>query len=959
MPLGDGHRKSRTRPPVAEPEPAEDAISDDDIVEELADEDDGLAPAEGDEGEDLGLADDDDVECLEEEPGAKEDDLEGPSPDPAPTPDEETTGRHALPPGLAADDDPARPASLDPLDGPRAGAAEVFQDTQEIEGVLPPEEPTGPQPAGLVREKTSPQPSTPEWEEETPPGSAAEATPPEPAPGEEGTDRFAALLPRRRATVPLAGPPLGDSARPAVLPPGELPEEVEAPLDLSDEPDPAEPESEPGPKPEPEPEPTLPPVSRPARGRRRRPPAEEREAPAEDGANERVEEEAAAADSEFNSEPRPLEEAGAAAAAPRHRASGGRSWAEEPEAEAPADEVVAFAQAAGGLNEPTRVEPFSHDAPEASEKTLIFGADKEDAEPEPAYLVIVSGEEEGREVDITRPEITLGRGPDNDLVFPDIACSRRHARIVQEGEAFFVEDLDSGNGTLVNGKKVKRVRLAEGDRVEIGNTAVEFHLPPQAEGAAGGDGPGEELEPPEAGGEDLEAREPTRAGGRTTITGALLPDDSPRSGPLSRLLADPRRRKLVVFGGGALVGLLVVLMIVRLFTPTPPRAPTPEEIERKERLEARRQFDLAMDEAKTLVQDKKWRDALAAVQAAAEIDPENPMVVKYRATIQLEMASASALSQARLYMESKEWDKAVGALQGVSAESELVEQVAKLKKELEVHLLDDLLVEGRRMMESKQFNQAILKFDEVLRKSPGHEEALVAKRLAEEAVEKEQRRGQGGGGKSGKRKRTVKKPREQHSAGLTGQALALYKNGEVERAIDKAENGGASADELARLRQFKVAFDKAMAAAKNAGQPGQAVEALNKAYAIDKRIAGGQGEYRRILSERLAKAYMVKGVDAHTGRRLPEAYKAYRSALKFDSSLPKVKERLEELKREAKKLYEEAYVIKATNQDAAISKLKTAIQIIPPDDIYYTKAKKLLGTLQGESSGQDSGGEGF
>jgi Flp pilus assembly protein TadD len=366
-----------------------------------------------------------------------------------------------------------------------------------------------------------------------------------------------------------------------------------------------------------------------------------------------------------------------------------------------------------------------------------------------------------------------------------------------------------------------------------------------------------------------------------------------------------------------------------------------------------------MDDAKAAVQAKKWRDALAAVQAAEEFDPESPMVTSYKATIQIEMSSASALSMARMHMESKEWDKAMGALQGVSADSELKDQAAALKKELDTHLLDDLLVQGQKMMEAKQFNQAILKFDEVLRQSPDNAEALVAKRMAEEAVEKEQRGGKVSVGGGGRRKRNVKIQKESHGAGLTGQALALYKNGEVERAIDKAENGGASGEELSRLRQFKSAYDKAMDAAKNAGQPGQAVEALLKAYGLDKQIAGGQGEYRRILSEKLAKAYMVKGVDAHTGRRLPEAYKAYRSALQFDPNLPKVKERLEDLKREAKKLYEEAYVIKATNQELAISKLKTVLQIVPPDEIYYGKAKKLLGSLQGEADGQDSGGDSF
>ncbi|HOX46786.1 MAG TPA: FHA domain-containing protein [Myxococcota bacterium] len=944
----------------------EDAISDDDIIEELDDE-----PAED------AISDGDILEELDDEPG---DDAQ-----------EQSTGRHLLPPEGAPAAGSQPEASLDAVEPPPDLDAIQCPVTQEVESPLPSEETTDPRSAAAVREQTAPQRPAPAWDEATnqgtPKGARTAAPEPEPEPEPEAApedgdlDRLAAALPRRRATMPLAGPPLGGLARDAG------PEPVSAdplmPEDLSDEPEPEprsetvpepEPEAEPEPEPEseseseaeaalapgedfeptPEPEPVT---HRPARSRRRRPAPAGPAASAGDEAESEPEvepaDEAVASpaplDPDFNAEPKPLAGSGQA---PRHKAAGGRSWAEEPEKESPADEVAAFAQATSGLNEATRVEPFNPDPPPASEKTLIFGQGDQEGAPEPAYLVIVSGDEEGREVEITRPEITLGRGPDNDLVFPDIACSRRHAKIVQEGDEYFVEDMGSGNGTLLNGKKIKRARLEEGDRVEIGNTAVEFHLPPAAASAGRDDAEADESD------EVDEADAAPRAHGRTTITGAVLPESAGTAGPLARLLADPRRRRLVVVGGGALVGLIVIMMIVRLFMPTPPREPTPEELERKARMEAKRQLDLHMDDAKAAVQAKKWREALAAVQAAEEIDPEHPMVVSYKSNIQLEMSSASAMSMARMHMESKEWDKAMGALQGVSMESELKEQAAALKKELDAHLLDDMLLQGQKMMEAKQYNQAILKFDEVLRHSPGNEEALVAKRMAEEAVDKEQRRPPVNSG--GKRRRRVTNPEPRPGAGLTGQALALYKNGEVDRAIDKAENGGASGEELSRLRQFQTAYSKAMEAAKNSGQPGQAVDALLKAYALDKKIAGGQGEYRRILSEKLAKAYMVKGVDAHTGRRLPEAYKAYRSALQYDSSLPKVKERLEDLKREAKKLYEEAYVIKSTNQDVAIGKLKTAIQIVPPDEIYYGKAKKLLNSLQGEADGApDSGGEGF
>ena len=69
-------------------------------------------------------------------------------------------------------------------------------------------------------------------------------------------------------------------------------------------------------------------------------------------------------------------------------------------------------------------------------------------------------------------------------------------------------------------------------------------------------------------------------------------------------------------------------------------------------------------------------------------------------------------------------------------------------------------------------------------------------------------------------------------------------------------------------------------------------------------------------------------------------------------------QRLHDLEKTAKKLYEEAYVIKSTNAEQAIKKLDTVLKIIPPTHIYYTKAKRLRTNIQGpicSESPDDSG----
>ncbi len=63
---------------------------------------------------------------------------------------------------------------------------------------------------------------------------------------------------------------------------------------------------------------------------------------------------------------------------------------------------------------------------------------------------------------------TIGRGPDNQLVLPDAAVSRRHAVLERAGERLRVRDLGSRNGTRVNGQDVSEAELCDGDVLGIG-----------------------------------------------------------------------------------------------------------------------------------------------------------------------------------------------------------------------------------------------------------------------------------------------------------------------------------------------------------------------------------------------------------------------------------------------------------------------------------------------------------
>jgi hypothetical protein len=73
------------------------------------------------------------------------------------------------------------------------------------------------------------------------------------------------------------------------------------------------------------------------------------------------------------------------------------------------------------------------------------------------------------------PEITVGRAPNCSVSMPDDTfASQLHARVFVRDRAVWLEDLDSTNGTFVNGRRITTVeQLAKGDRIQIGNTILE------------------------------------------------------------------------------------------------------------------------------------------------------------------------------------------------------------------------------------------------------------------------------------------------------------------------------------------------------------------------------------------------------------------------------------------------------------------------------------------------------
>ena len=91
-----------------------------------------------------------------------------------------------------------------------------------------------------------------------------------------------------------------------------------------------------------------------------------------------------------------------------------------------------------------------------------------------AKLIVTLDDKLINVISIEKTRMTLGRRPYNDIMVDNLAVSGEHAAIQAIGAEFYVEDLNSTNGTYINGKKVKRQILQNGDQIELGKYVLKY-----------------------------------------------------------------------------------------------------------------------------------------------------------------------------------------------------------------------------------------------------------------------------------------------------------------------------------------------------------------------------------------------------------------------------------------------------------------------------------------------------
>lgn len=97
----------------------------------------------------------------------------------------------------------------------------------------------------------------------------------------------------------------------------------------------------------------------------------------------------------------------------------------------------------------------------------------------PPFAKVVDGPDKGLSIPLHDGTIALGRASENDITLADPILSRHHCKLEIAGNAIKVIDLDSANGTFLNDTEVRESLVRDGDRIQIGDTFIQFFLTQQ------------------------------------------------------------------------------------------------------------------------------------------------------------------------------------------------------------------------------------------------------------------------------------------------------------------------------------------------------------------------------------------------------------------------------------------------------------------------------------------------
>jgi pSer/pThr/pTyr-binding forkhead associated (FHA) protein/tetratricopeptide (TPR) repeat protein len=598
---------------------------------------------------------------------------------------------------------------------------------------------------------------------------------------------------------------------------------------------------------------------------------------------------------------------------------------------------------------PTRVE---------REEDIIAGEDGATPQVLGPRLLVIGGNNRGKEFPLKFGDNSIGRGMDNDAVLADIAVSRKHTLVCFELDHFVVRDLGSGNGTLLNGKRVETHRLQDGDQLELGNTLLRFLSPATVEPLA---------------------QMSTVITPRDQVQGvAVGPEarhatlDIPRRARRETMkAAQPagRTKKLLVFGGLGVLALLGLMIGVKAIIGSKKKQPEVAAVK------ARQPDQVVAEEYSAGIREfnaKNWEKAGDHFGKALALAPSQASVRHYLEQAKAEIVARDALEKGRTNLAASDFAAARKELAKIKADSAYRADAEALVRRVDEAQVRSLLDSARSLKETGNVEAALEKLKEAQAIAPTASavQALHAELTEPSGAKKDSKKdgahkashaptpivkatppSKGSKGtpvKKGTPKAVTKtqqdtKPIKVTPSGQGKAALALYKKKQWGQAL-QAMKEFAAAQRGKKQKAANALADAIQAVGQNwgraekaAGNPALALGYYKAALAADARIE--RGSHQKALKEQLVKAARGAASTALARKQYRAAYDAVKEGERYggkgDPALQRIVAALEKA---AQQVFDKAYYLKSSNLAKARQLWQEVLRMVPPGSPIYQKA---------------------
>ncbi|MEN9798286.1 MAG: hypothetical protein RL653_1982 [Pseudomonadota bacterium] len=576
--------------------------------------------------------------------------------------------------------------------------------------------------------------------------------------------------------------------------------------------------------------------------------------------------------------------------------------------------------------------------------------------PAPAagpVLECTEGPAAGQVFPLEADEYVVGRSREATLSVPDNSVSRKHAKVLRSGGGWAVEDLGSGNGTLVNGEKIaSETYLYSGDTIKLGDTVFTFKdesnatvarppptevptLPPRP--ARGG--------PParlgDAAGVDTGLMNSVPPPRRMTGV-APRPEVRPRMGRgAAAPAANPRQQRIVLVAAG--VVLLLVVVGAALWKKQN-QAEVESAAKRRaavvEKVEA---FRLVLREGKSLVAARKWGEARARFGEAqarfgeipeevqAELREDRTNLETYLDRASKEIPNQVALEAADKALSEKKLLESEESLKRVTEDTAMDERVRELRTRQKA-LLAEYLSDARNASQGTgaSLDRAKELTDDILKLEPDNRDARVINENALKAI----------AARSGGTYVPVKQPT---GPGPAVPVMERYKQGDLTGAVAMADECAGKGDK--RCRELASQVRDAQALFKQVES--MDAKQLERLLGLDRSITGGglSPMGRQAGTQAGTKFFKLAASNKAAGK-FAEAATWAQKALEADPDNAGARALLADMRGKCKETYMLGYSLKDTQPEDALVQLRQAVQLCSPGDEYQGKAKRLVQALE-------------